>query len=86
MFWFLPNRQHFLHNITFLDTCQKMVSTGLQALEYLCIGPLCLAIALWMSNRGEAELNDHVVTIIPKERTGELGPVVGDDSVRDAKT
>ena len=27
MFWFLPNRQPFLHNITFLNTCQKTVST-----------------------------------------------------------
>ena len=27
IFWFLPNRQPFLHKITFLDTCQKMVST-----------------------------------------------------------
>ena len=28
IFWFLPNRQPFLHSITFLDTCQKTVSTG----------------------------------------------------------
>ena len=27
MFWFLSNRQPLLHNITFLDTCQKTVST-----------------------------------------------------------
>ena len=27
MFWFLLNRQPFLHIVTFLDTCQKMVST-----------------------------------------------------------
>ena len=27
MLCLLPNRQPFLHNITFLDTCQKMVST-----------------------------------------------------------
>ena len=65
---------------------QLVIRPGLQALEDFCVGPLRLAVALWMSNRGEAELNDHVVTIIPKERTGELGPVVGDDSVRDAKT
>ena len=27
IFWFLSNRQPFLHQITFLDTCQKTVST-----------------------------------------------------------
>ena len=27
MFWFLSSRQPLLHNITFLDTCQKTVST-----------------------------------------------------------
>ena len=27
MSWFLPNRQPPLHSTTFLDTCQKMVST-----------------------------------------------------------
>ena len=27
MFWFVSSRQPLLHNITFLDTCQKTVST-----------------------------------------------------------
>ena len=33
IFWLLPNWQLLLHKITFLDTCQKMVSTDLDNLS-----------------------------------------------------
>ena len=39
-----------------------------------------------MSNGGEAQLDAHVVAVIPKEIVGELGFVVGNDSIWNAET
>ena len=39
-----------------------------------------------MSNGGEAQLDAHVVAVIPKEIAGELGSVIGDDPIRNAES
>jgi hypothetical protein len=38
-----------------------------------------------MSNEGEAKFDAHVVTVIPKEVAGELGSIIGDDPIWNAK-
>ena len=39
-----------------------------------------------MRNGGEAQLDAHVVAVIPKEIAGELGSVIGDDPIRNAES
>ena len=39
-----------------------------------------------MGNKGEAQLDIHVVAVIPKEIAGELGSIIGDDSIWNAKS
>ena len=46
-FWFLSSRQPFLHSITFLDTCQKTVST-----LTLTLTLTCMAGSAWARGRG----------------------------------
>ena len=46
---------------------------------------LCLSVATRVSNGGKALLDAHVIKVIPKEVAGELGPIVGDDPIRDSK-
>ena len=38
-----------------------------------------------MSNGGKAQLDTHVVAVIPKEVVGELSSVIGDDPIWNAK-
>jgi hypothetical protein len=60
-----------------------VVGVNLEPPEYLSIIPLHLAIASGMCHRSEAELDADVLTVLLKVLALELGPIVGDDSVRD---
>jgi hypothetical protein len=59
------------------------VGANLESPEYLSISPLHLAIASRMCHRSEAELDVDVLTVLLEVLALELGPVIGDDSVRD---
>ena len=58
----------------------------LEALEYLCICSLGLAIALGMCDRSETKFGAKAFTVGPEETAGELRAVVSDDAVWYAKT
>jgi hypothetical protein len=60
-----------------------VVSANLEPPEYLSISPLYLAIASGMCHGSEAELDADVFAVFLKMLALELGPIVGDDSVRD---
>jgi hypothetical protein len=60
-----------------------VVGANLEPPEYLSISPFHLAIASGMSYRSEAELDADVLAVLLKVLALEVGPVVGDDSVRD---
>jgi hypothetical protein len=62
-----------------------IVGANLEPREYLSISPLYLAIASRMCHRSEAELDADVLIVFLKVLALELGPIVGDDSVRDSK-
>ena len=38
-----------------------------------------------MSNGGEAQLDAHVVAVVPKKFAGELGSIIGDDPIWNTK-
>jgi hypothetical protein len=65
---------------------QVIVGACLKALEYFCIGPLHLPIALWVSNRRIANLDAMIFTVRLEGTTSKLGPIVGDDPVQDPKS
>jgi hypothetical protein len=44
-----------------------------------------MSITLWMSNRRIADLDTKILTVSLERTASELGPVVGDDPVRDPK-
>jgi hypothetical protein len=60
-----------------------LVGTDLEPPEYLSISPLYLAIGFGVCHRSEAELDADVLVVLLKVLALELGPIVGDDSVRD---
>jgi hypothetical protein len=62
-----------------------IVGANLEPSDYLSISPLYLAIASGMCHRSEAELDADVLAVLLKVLALELGPIVGDDSVRDPK-
>jgi hypothetical protein len=64
---------------------QVVIGARLETLEYFCIGPLDLSIALWMRNRFIANLDVGVFAVHLKHLTGELGPIVSDDPLQDLK-
>jgi hypothetical protein len=62
-----------------------VVGANLEPPEYLSISPLYLAIASGVCHRSEAELDTDVLAVFLKVPAPELGPIVGDDSVRDSE-
>jgi hypothetical protein len=62
---------------------QVGIGECLETPEYFCIDPLDLSVALWMRNRCIANLDAEVFIVLMKHPTGESGPVVSDDHVRD---
>jgi hypothetical protein len=60
-----------------------IVSANLESPEYFCIFPLYLAIASGMCHRSIAELDADALAILLKVPALELGPVDGDDTIRD---
>jgi hypothetical protein len=60
-----------------------VVGANLELPEYLSISPLYLAIASGVCHRSEAELDVDILAVHLKVLALELGPIVGDDSVRD---
>jgi len=57
---------------------ELVVSSGLQPLEDLCVGSLCLPVVARVHDEGKAQLYIHIVTVILKEVARDLGPVIGD--------
>jgi hypothetical protein len=64
---------------------QAVIGACLETLEYFCVGPLNLSIALWMCHRCIANLDVEVFAVLLKHLASELRPVVSDDPVRDPK-
>jgi hypothetical protein len=64
---------------------QAIIGASLETLKDFCVGPLHLAIALWVSNRGIADFYAKIFTIPLECAAGELGPVISDDDVQDPK-
>jgi hypothetical protein len=60
-----------------------VVGATLEPRKDLSISLLHLAIASGMCHRSEAELDADVLAVLLEVLALELGPVVGDDSVRD---
>jgi hypothetical protein len=65
---------------------QAIIGVSLKALEYFRIGMLHLSIALWMSNRGVANLDAKIFTVPLEGTTSKLGPIVGDDPIWDPES
>ena len=59
-----------------------IVGSGLQPLEDFCVGSFGLPVAARMRYGGEANLDAHVFTVIPKEVVREPGSIISDDSIR----
>jgi hypothetical protein len=64
---------------------QAITSASLGTLKNFCVGSLHLVIALWVSNGSIANFYTKIFIVFLKCTTGELGPVVSDDPVRDPK-
>jgi hypothetical protein len=62
-----------------------VVGANLEPLEYLSISLLYLAITSRVCHRSEAELDADVLAVFLKVPALELGPIVGDDLVRDSE-
>jgi hypothetical protein len=60
-----------------------VVGVNLEPSKYLSISPLHLDIASGMCHKSKAELDADVLAVLLEVLALELGPVVGDDSVRD---
>jgi hypothetical protein len=65
---------------------QAIVGVSLKTLEYFYISMLHLSIALWMSNRGIANLDAKIFAVPLEGTTSKLGPIAGDDLVWDPKS
>ena len=65
---------------------QAVVGTGLESPKDLCIRSLDLSIAAGMCHGRKAWLDADVLAILLEESALELGPVVHDDAVWDAKS
>jgi hypothetical protein len=65
---------------------QAIIGASLKALEYFCVGMLHLSIALRMGNRRIADLYAQIFAVPLEGVTSKLGPIVGDDPVRDSKS
>jgi hypothetical protein len=64
---------------------QAVIGARLEAFEDFSIGSLDLSITLWMSNRCIADFDAKILTVSLECIASELGPVVGDDPIRDPK-
>jgi hypothetical protein len=62
-----------------------VVGADLEPPEDLNISPLHLAIASGMCHRSETELDADVLVVLLEVLALELGPIVGDNPVRDPK-
>jgi hypothetical protein len=64
---------------------QAVIGVCLEALEDFSVAALGVSITLWMSNGRIADLDVKILVVSLERAAGELGPVVGDDPVRDSK-
>jgi len=62
---------------------QAVVGVGFEPPEDFRVCPLRLTVASGVCHRGKAKLDANVFTISSEEVACELGPVVGDEPVRD---
>jgi hypothetical protein len=62
-----------------------VVGANLEPPEDLSISPLHLAIASGVCHRGKTKLDAEVLAVLLKVLALELGPIVGDNSVREPK-
>ena len=64
---------------------EHVIGPGFEALQYLRVGALDLPVTPRMSDGSEAKLDAEIFAIVPEQGTSELGAVVGDDPIGDAK-
>jgi len=64
---------------------QFVVGPGFQLLEDFCVGSPHLSVAARMSNGGEAQLDAHVVAVVPKKFAGEQDSIISDDPIWNTK-
>jgi hypothetical protein len=64
---------------------QAVIGASLEALEDFSIASLNLSITRWMSNGHITDLDAKILAISLEGAAGELGPLVGDDPIRDPK-
>jgi hypothetical protein len=64
---------------------QAVIGARLEAFKDFSIGSFDFPITLWMSNGHIADLDAKILVVSLKCTAGELGPIIGDDSVRDPK-
>jgi hypothetical protein len=64
---------------------QSIIGACLETLEDFSIGSFNLPVALRVCNGSIVDLDAKVLAVFKKRVAGELGPVVGDDSVQDPK-
>ena len=65
---------------------QEAVGARLEAPKDLCVCPLHLAIAPWMSHERKAELGADALAILLEDPTCKLGSVVRNDTAWDPKS
>jgi hypothetical protein len=65
---------------------QAVIGACLESPEDLCVCPLHLAVAPWMSHGRKAELGADVLAILLEDTTCKLGPVVRNDTAWDPKS
>jgi hypothetical protein len=64
---------------------RAVIGVCLEALVDFSVGSLDLSITLWMSNRRITDLDAKILTVSLEHAIVELGPIVGDDPIRDPK-
>jgi hypothetical protein len=64
---------------------QADIGARVEAYEDFSIGSLDLSITLWMSNGHIADFDAKILTVSLECTAGELGPIVGNDPIRDPK-
>jgi hypothetical protein len=65
---------------------QAIIGVSLETLKDFYVGSLHLAIALWVSNEGISDFYAKIFIVLLECATGELGPIVSNDHVRDPKS
>jgi hypothetical protein len=72
-----------LINPTLAGVLQALVALGLESLEHLCVSPLHLVIAPWVSHRNIPDADADVITVLMEHFALVLWLMVSDNPVQD---